>query len=201
MFFCPPQHPVVDPAAQSSTSICHIPPAVGRWPPGLFTDESWSTRARAADVSGSPESGGSVVLPARCSASTVRCSRSLGGCTDLPRLENAALNAMRPVDQILGAVVRTCTDALGPGLCLLHVHAQPDGAQVCVHFLKDGGTDPIDWPPPPSDLDPGEHLWDRVSLTSILAPPGCSSNCRELGGPLVEFRRRPPPPTLLGTTH
>ncbi|KAI4872921.1 hypothetical protein NFI96_005299 [Prochilodus magdalenae] len=82
---------------------------------------------------------------------------SLEGCTDLYRLDNGTLTAIRYQDEILGPVVRPYAGAVGPGFLLVHNNAQPHVVRVCRQFLESEGIDTIDWPTGSPDLYPIEH--------------------------------------------
>ncbi|KAK3553499.1 hypothetical protein QTP70_004180 [Hemibagrus guttatus] len=80
--------------------------------------------------------------------------------TDLYRLDNGTLTAIRYREEILGLIVRPYAGAVGPGFLLVHNNARPHVMRVCRQFLEDEGIDTIEWPQYVPDLNLMEHLWD-----------------------------------------
>ena len=68
------------------------------------------------------------------------------GRTDLYRLENGSLTAIRYHDEILEPMVRPYAGAVGPGSLLMHDNARPHVARVCRQYLEDEGIVTIEWP-------------------------------------------------------
>ncbi|KAI4900119.1 hypothetical protein NFI96_024379 [Prochilodus magdalenae] len=93
---------------------------------------------------------------------------SLKGRTDLYRLDNRTLTAIRHQDEILGPVARPYAGAVGPGFLLVHNSAWPHVARVCRQFLENEGIDTIDWPTGSPDLNPIEYLRDIVDGSIII---------------------------------
>ncbi|KAI4897294.1 hypothetical protein NFI96_024654, partial [Prochilodus magdalenae] len=98
---------------------------------------------------------------------------SLKGRTDLYRLDNGTLTAIRYQDEILGPIVRPYAGAVGPEFLLVHNHARPHVARVCRQFLENEGIDTIDWPTgsSKSDTTPLGH-YVSVNPTPPGIPPG-----------------------------
>lgn len=108
------------------------------------------------------------------------------GRTDLYRIDNGTLTAIRYRDEILGPIVRPYADAVGPGFLLVHNNARTHVARVCGQFFEDGGIDTIEWPPRSPDLNPMEHIWDII-FRSIRHHQVAPQTVQELSDALVQI--------------
>ncbi|KAI4896781.1 hypothetical protein NFI96_020094, partial [Prochilodus magdalenae] len=111
---------------------------------------------------------------------------SMEGRTDLYRLDNGTLTAIRHRDEILGPVIRPYAGAVGPGFLLVHNSARPHVARVCRQFLENEGIDTIDWPTGSPDLNPIEHLSD-IMFRSIRRHQVALQTVQELSDALVQI--------------
>uniref|UniRef100_A0A8C4SSF1 Transposase n=1 Tax=Erpetoichthys calabaricus TaxID=27687 RepID=A0A8C4SSF1_ERPCA len=176
---------------------------VRHWRPVLFTDESrftlstcdrrervWRSRGEsyaACNIVQHDWFGGGSVM--------VWGGISMEGRTDLYRLDNGTMTAIRYRDEILGPIVRPYAGAVGPGFLLVHNNARPHVARVCRQFLEDEGIDTIDWPPRSSDLNPIEHLWD-IMFRSIRRRQVAPQTVQELSDALVQIWEEIPQDTI-----
>ncbi|KAI4872401.1 hypothetical protein NFI96_029872, partial [Prochilodus magdalenae] len=119
----------------------------------------------------------------------------LEGRTDLYRLDNSTLTAIRHQDEMLGPVVRPYAGAMGPGFFLVHNNAQPHVARLCRQFLENEGIDTIDWPTGSPDLNPIEHLWD-IMFRSIQRHQVALQTVQELSDALVQIWEEIPQDTI-----
>ena len=83
---------------------------------------------------------------------------SMEGRTDLFRLHNGTLTAIRYQEGIHGPIVRPYAGAVGPGFLVVHDNARPHVARACSQFLEDEEIDTIEWPPCSPDLNPIDRL-------------------------------------------
>ena len=112
---------------------------------------------------------------------------STEGRTDLYRLHNGTLTAIRYHDKIFGPIIRPYTGAMGPGFLLVYDNAQPNVVRVRSQFLEDEGIDTIEWPLCSSDLNPIEHLW--YMFRSIQRHQVAPQSFKELSNALVRSGR------------
>ncbi|KAI4898606.1 hypothetical protein NFI96_006386 [Prochilodus magdalenae] len=120
---------------------------------------------------------------------------SLEGRTDLYKLDNDTLTAIRYQDEILGPVFRLYTDAVGPGFLLVHNNARPHVARLRWQFLENEGIDTIDWPTSSPDLNPIEHLWD-IMFRSIRRHQVALQTVQELTKALLQIWEEIPQDTI-----
>ena len=120
---------------------------------------------------------------------------SMEGRTDLYRLENGSLTAIRYRDEILEPMVRPYAGAVGPGFLLMHHNARPHVARVCRQYLEDEGIDTIEWPSRSPDLNPIEHLWD-IMFRSIRRRQVAPQTLQELTDALRQIWEDIPQDTI-----
>lgn len=96
-------------------------------------------------------------------------SVSLDGRTDLYRLDNSTLTAIRyHGPSIRGPIVRTYAGAVGLGFPLMCDKTLPHVARASRQSLEAKGIDTIDWPPCSPGLNPTEHPWVGPSGATML---------------------------------
>ncbi|KAI4903486.1 hypothetical protein NFI96_009665, partial [Prochilodus magdalenae] len=120
---------------------------------------------------------------------------SLERRTDLYRLDDGTLTAIRDQDEILGPLVRLYAGAVGPGFLLVQNNARPHVARVCRQFLENEGIDTMDWPTGSPDLNPIEHLWD-IMFRSIRRHQVALQTVQELSDALVQIWEEIPQDTI-----
>ena len=176
---------------------------VRHWRPVLFTDESRFTlstcdrRERVWRSQGERYAACNIVQHDRFGGGSVMVPGgiSMEGRTDLYRLENGSLTAIRYRDEILEPMVRPYAGAVGPGFLLMHDNARPHVARVCRQYLEDEGIDTIEWPSRSPDLNPIEHLWD-IMFRSIRRRQVAPQTLQELTDALRQIWEDIPQDTI-----
>ena len=176
---------------------------VRHWRPVLFTDESRFTlstcdrRERVWRSQGERYAACNIVQHDRFGGGSVMVwgGISMEGRTDLYRLENGSLTAIRYRDEILEPMVRPYAGAVGPGFLLMHDNARPHVARVCRQYLEDEGIDTIEWPSRSPDLNPIEHLWD-IMFQSIRRRQVAPQTLQELTDALRQIWEDIPQDTI-----
>ena len=176
---------------------------VRHWRPVLFTDESRFTlstcdrRERVWRSQGECYAACNIVQHDRFGGGSVMVPGviSMEGRTDLYRLENGSLTAIRYRDEILEPMVRPYAGAVGPGFLPMHDNARPHVARVCRQYLEDEGIDTIEWPSRSPDLNPIEHLWD-IMFRSIRRRQVAPQTLQELTDALRQIWEDIPQDTI-----
>ena len=176
---------------------------VRHWRPVLFTDESRFTlstcdrRERVWRSQGERYAACNIVQHDRFGGGSVMVwgGISMEGQTDLYRLQNGSLTAIRYRDEILEPMVRPYAGAVGPGFLLMHDNARPHVARVCRQYLEDEGIDTIEWPSRSPDLNPIEHLWD-IMFRSIRRRQVAPQTLQELTDALRQIWEDIPQDTI-----
>jgi hypothetical protein len=111
--------------------------------------------------------------------------------TDLMLVENGSLNAHRYIREILEPHVVPYGPFIGEDFVFMHDNARPHIAHCVSLYLDPVGIYRMDWPACSPDLNPIEHVWDKLGR-QIRSRPVVPDNLNYLRIALLEEWERIP---------
>jgi DDE superfamily endonuclease len=111
--------------------------------------------------------------------------------TDLIIVRNGSLTAQRYMNEILDTQVRPFAQDVGQEFLFMHDNARPHVANVVQTYLRNHQIQTLPWPACSPDLNPIEHLWDKLGR-AIKTRPNPPMTLEELEIALVEEWQRIP---------
>ncbi|GFV91720.1 transposable element Tcb2 transposase [Trichonephila clavipes] len=104
---------------------------------------------------------------------------SIGGRTDLHIIRNGTLTGRRYADEMLRPHVIPYAGAIGDSFVFQDDNTRPHRARLVENMLEAETIQRMEWPAYSPDLNPIEHVWDRLGRR-IAARPRPSATVRDL---------------------
>lgn len=115
--------------------------------------------------------------------------------TELVPIRGGSLTAQRYLAEILEDHVMPYMPFIGENALLMHDNARPHVAHIVRDYLNEVNIDTLPWPARSPDLNPIEHLWDRLKRC-VRAREPAPINRRELEVAVLEEWERIPQETV-----
>ncbi|GFW45193.1 transposable element Tcb2 transposase [Trichonephila clavipes] len=107
---------------------------------------------------------------------------SIGGRTDLHIIRNGTLTGRRYADEMLRPHVIPYAEAIGDSFVFQDDNTRPHRARLVESMLEAETIQRMEWPAYSPDLNPIEHVWDRLGRRIAARPrPSGLEDCTSWG--------------------